>query len=84
MAAHAVVKELSDERSVISIDFSRSWCPPLLFTTDEQILRGMLSNDLSFKVASKWTQGDQFGCNCKAMVNCDASDHAQLRVRMYS
>ena len=45
MAAHAVVKELSDERSVISIDFPRSWCPPLLFTTDEQIIHGMLGND---------------------------------------
>jgi len=45
MATYALVKELSDEWGVISIDLPARGDSPLLFTADEQIIQDMFGSD---------------------------------------
>jgi hypothetical protein len=90
MAAHAVVKKLSDEWSVISIDLPAHGDSPLLFTADEQIIQGILCtilstvHPMSIQNEHKITNLDAIaeyimgGRVAMAMMKFDASDHAIL------
>ena len=84
MAAHAVVKELSDERSVISIDFPRSWCPPLLFTTDEQIIHGMLGDDSELNMYTNMLISRMEMTKFVSFINLRASARAGLEMALLS